>query len=907
MALAGGSRVGIYEILAPIGAGGMGEVYRARDTKLGRDVAIKALPDSLLVDAERITRFEREAQLLAALNHPHIATIHGIVEADPSTGSVRSGASFIVLELVEGESLATRLERGAIPVAEALGIARQIADALQAAHLKGIVHRDLKPANVMLTPEGRVKVLDFGLAKALDPADGGVTPTPYLANSPTFTSPATRIGMILGTAAYMAPEQAKGKAVDKRADVWAFGCVLYEMVTGHRPFEGEDVTETIASVMRDEPDWSRLPPDLPPVIDRYLRRSLQKNPNERVQDMGDMRLALDGAFDVPPGVQAPSGAVARWTLRRVAGLAVAAAVVAAGAAWMLKPQAPIGPAPTRRFTFTPAPEPLVLPSTKRDVAILPDGSAIVYFGRAGSPRQVYMRRLDALAATPLRAAERFFEPFVSPDGRWIAFNDEADYTLRKMSVSGGAPVAVATVGTEILGGTWGPDDTIVYATSAGLFRVPAGGGTPVSVAAPDQPRGEFAYAWPEYLPGGKAVLFTIRSGARFNDAAIAALDLDTHKVKVLMRGGTNPKYSPTGHLLYVAEGTLRAVGFDAARLELRGEAVPVVEGIVAKAAGGANVVLAADGTLAYVSGTMVGAERRLVWINRDGTREPLPTPPRAYTAVRISPDGTRLALEIRDQQGDIWIWDMARETMTRLTVDPSFDGGPVWTRDGRRLLFGSTRQGGLNVFAQPADGTGEAKRLFESRNADNPTSITPDGTRLIFRRDGGVEAGNLSDIMVVPLEGARTPVPLLATRANEQNGEVSPDGRWLAYDADDSGQLEVYVRPFPEVQNGRWQVSYGGGAHPAWGAGGRELFYVRSDGRLLGAPVAPETAFKAGTPKVVVQSPVFAAFIQRSYDVSPDGRRFLVIERVEGAVSQSPSITVVLNWTEELKKLLPGK
>jgi Tol biopolymer transport system component len=908
-----GLRIGPYEILGAIGAGGMGEVYRARDTKLGRDVAIKAMPDATgpysdpltgssadraAVRAERITRFQREAKLLAALNHPHIATIHGLIEADPLTGSGQA-VLFIVLEFVDGESLAQKIRTGPVPVPEALALARQIADALQAAHLKGIVHRDLKPANVMITADGRAKVLDFGLAKPADsPLVSGTNPS----LSPTFTSAPTQLGMILGTAAYMAPEQAKGKAVDKRADIWAFGCVVYEMLTGRRPFPGDDVTETIAAVIRGEPDWNGLP-DLPPVFRQYLKRCFEKNPNERVQDIGDMRLALDGAFDVSAGEPVPAMARSPWTTGRVAGVAVALSLVAALAAWLLKPAAAPPAASVRRFTI--APPQLSMATTNRDIAITPDGSTIVYIAGQEKDRQIYVRRLDALTATALRPAERYYEPVISANGAWVAFNDESDYTLRKLALTGGPPVTVAKIGREMLGATWGSDDSIIYATTEGLWRIPPGGGTPESIARPDQAKGESVFAWPEYLPGGRAVLYAVQSGTRSDDVAIAALDLQTRVAKEVIRGATNPRYAASGHLLYVAEGSLRSVAFDPVRLETRGEPVPIAGGMVTKVSGGANAVVAADGTLVYVAGGTGVVERRLVWIDRAGGRVPLPTPLRAYGAVRVSPDGKRLALDMRDQQGDLdlFIWDFARATLEKITSDPAFDGGPVWTPDGTRLVFASSRAGPINPFVQPADGAGEAQRFAPTTFADYPSGVTPDGTRVLLARDGG--SGNREtgqDIMIAAIDGRSPAEVLLATRANERGGEVSPDGKWLAYESDESGAQEVYVRPFPDVKAGRWQVSFAGGVHPAWSPSGGELFFVSAVAgapRLMGVQVAPAPTFSATQPKPVVNSRVFRAYAARSYDISRDGKRFLVVESTADETS-SASIVVVLNWAAQL-------
>jgi serine/threonine-protein kinase len=895
-----GDAVGPYRVLEKLGEGGMGEVYRAQDTKLHRDVALKVLPHLFAGDQERLARFEREAQTLASLNHPHIAQIYGLVELPPEGGSHSLSAGHaLVMELVEGEDLAQRVSRGAIPPDEAIPIARQIAEALEAAHARGIIHRDLKPANIKLAPDGAVKVLDFGLAKAMT-ADPSRAPA---VNSPTFTSPAmTELGMILGTAAYMAPEQAKGRVVDARADIWAFGCVLYEMLTGHRAFEGEDVTDTIAAIMRSEPDWALLPPNLSPVVATYMRRCVQKNPRDRVQNAGDLRLALSGAFDIQGPIQPPSKGRSRLPIPAAVAAAIGLAALAATIAWQLKPEPAAAPGNTRRFTVTPGPAPLAIANSNRDIAITPDGTALVYIAGQGSAREIYVRRLDAVTAAPLRPALRYYEPTISPDSQWVAFNDEADYTLRKTSLAGGPVMAIAPVGREMLGATWGADDTIVYATDQGLWRVAASGGTPVSLAKPDPLRGEEAYAWPEFLPDGKTVLFTVRSGGR-SGSVIAALDLKSGVSKTVVRGATNPRYSRTGHLLYVVDGTVRAVPFDTKAVEARGEAIAIADGVGAKGSGAADFTISADGTLAYVNGGAAAAQRRLVWIARDGSRQPLNAPPRSYALARISPDGTRVALDVREQESDIWIWDLKRETLTRFTTDPSFDGLPVWMPDSRRIVFGSSRQGALFPFVQSADGTGDALPVFKSTVADNPTSITPDGKWLIFRHDVGTAVTQgLSDIMMVPIDGREKPRPLLAGQANELNGEVSPDGRWLAYESDESGVLEVYVRPFPQVQGGRWQISNGGGSHAAWDPGGRGVYYVGLDGRLLFASWSATTAPSVGVPVPIATPAIYEAIAPRSFDVAPDGKRLLVIELIQTGPLEAPSLTVVLNWAEELKR-----
>jgi len=887
-----GQKLGAYEVVAKLGEGGMGEVYRARDPKLHREVAIKVLPGLLASDPARLIRFEREAQILAALNHPHIAQIYGVIEHPAA----------LVMEFVDGETLAQRIARGPLPVADALPLARQIAAALETAHRRGIVHRDLKPANIMLTGEGAVKVLDFGLAKALDPVSDATATPAAMANSPTFTSPTTLMGVVLGTAAYMAPEQAKGSHVDQRVDVWAFGCVFYEMLTGRRPFAGEDVTDVIAAIMRDEPDWSRLPhgrEGLPPVAEQYLRRCLYKNPTERVQDMGDLRLALNGGFDAATTASASVASGSWWHGRRLAAAIVLAIAAGTAAGWTLKRVPPQPPAPLRRLTITPSPS-IAIANTNRDLAITPDGRMLVYFAIQGASRQLFARPMDALVPTALSDGCTCFEPTISHDSQWVAFSNEQDFTLRKISLSGGSATTIASIRREMRGASWGDNDAIVYATVEGLWRVPASGGTPTSIARPDRSRGEAEYGWPEMLPGSGAVLFTITAEGAAGEKAVAVRDLKSGITKVLMHGATNPHYSRTGHLLYVSEGALRVVRFDAGTLGIGGTPVPVAEDVPAKSAGAADAVISGDGTLAYIAGA-ASAQRRLVWVDRDGARTALQAPLRSYAMPRLSPDGTRIALDVREQRVNIWIWDIARQTLTRLTDTPTFDGVPLWSRDGRVIIFASGRNGAQSLFTQPADGSAPARELFRVATLAHPMSLTRDGSHLLY----DVQNGTLnSDIMMIPLQGTITPSPVLATKANELNAQVSPDGHFLAYESNESGTEEVWVRPFPDVESGRWQISVRGGTKPAWGAGGRELYYVSFDDHLFRVDIALEPSFRAGAPKLALDTAIYARVAGRTYDVSPDGR-LLVIEHVGTSQSGQAAITVVFGQGDELKRLLP--
>jgi eukaryotic-like serine/threonine-protein kinase len=899
MPLSAGTRLGPYEILSALGAGGMGEVYRARDTKLDRAVAIKILPEAFAADTERIARFQREAKTLASLNHPNIAHIHGLEESN--------GVRALVMELVEGEDLAQRIARGAIPVDEALAIAKQMADALEAAHEQGIVHRDLKPANIRVRRDGTVKVLDFGLAKAMEPT--GV-PSSSVSQSPTITTPAmTQAGMILGTAAYMSPEQARGKPVDKRADIWAFGCVLYEMLTGQRAFDGQGVSETLARVIEREPDWAKLPATLSPALRTYIKRCLQKDPKQRVQAIGDVRLALEGAYETAVPQTAAPAVVAEW--RRVALVGVAA-IVASGAIIGTLVWVAMRPAPPRvsRLQITPSgTAALTINWNDRGLAITPDGSHLIYVGNQGT--QIFVRALDALAPVAVFTGHNPRGLFVSPDGLWIGFVDGLS-VLKKVAVTGGPAVTLATLDTAgPSGATWGPDDTIIVATNSvetGLQRVGAAGGPVTVLTRPDRAQGEADHFWPEMLPGGGAVLFTITALTGGLDAAqVAVLDLRTGKRKMLVRGGSHAHYAPSGHLVYLAAGTLQAVPFDLARLETRGTPAPVVRDVETTVNGAVLAVVAGDGTLAYVSGSVAGTPRTLVWVDRQGHETPIPAPPRPYLLPALSPDGTRVAVFANDQERDLWLWDLRRTTLTRLTLTPGVDVIQVWTPDSRRLIFTSERAGVRNLFWQAADGSGAVERLTESPNTQYPTAVSPDGRRLIFSEDAPT-TGN--DVWVIELDGTRRATALLQSPFVERNGIISPDGRWLAYEANDSGRFEVYVRPFPDVNSGHWQVSTTGGTRPIWARSGQELVYVSPTGAIMGVGVARGPSWAATTPTLLVKEGYFTIPIWwgRSYDMSPDGQRFLMIKE-GGADGTAPPATIIVvqHWVEELKRLVPTK
>jgi serine/threonine-protein kinase len=928
-----GSRFGSYEIVSLLGVGGMGEVYRARDTRLKRDVALKFLSAPFAQDAERLARFQREAELLATLSHANIASIYGLEDARDATGPA---ATALVMELVEGPTLDEHLKAAAdsrqkLLLKEIVDIALQIADALEAAHERGVIHRDLKPANIKLTAASQVKVLDFGLAKLAEPAGIGTGPA-GLTHSPTLSMQATFAGMILGTAAYMSPEQARGKAVDKRTDIWAFGCVLFEMLAGKRAFDGEDVTDAIASVVAREPDWAALPAEIPSQLTLLLRRCLEKDPRKRIGDIGTARFlmtetiapAASSAKPVDPTTTGLIAAKARRRTLAFTGIAlVTGAVIAAGATW-LSMRAPVeSPRPVRFSIVPPASVALVLNGADRDIAISPDGTRIVYRGGRDAA-QLIVRALDQLDSQLLPGISGIRSPFISPNGQWIGFFGGPNDELRKVSMTGGPPLVLCRYTGVSRGASWGPDGTIVFATndtSTGLLSVPEGGGDPKVLTKPDAASHEIDHLFPSFLPGGHVVLFTITmaggappSSFGGNVAAqIAALDLRTGRKKILLRGGSSAEYVATGHLVYAAGGTLRAVRFDPERLEVLSDPVPVAEQVMTSGTGAANFTVSRSGTLVYVSGGTAalqgGPQRSLAWVSRQGREEPLKVQPRAYSVPRLSPDGKRLAVDIRDQENDIWIWDFARATLGRLTSDPTADIYPVWTPDGRRIVFGSTRTGLMSLYSRAADGTGTDEPLAPNPNVTTPSSFSPDGKVLTLTQ---LVPGKNADISVLRMDesgGKRQVEPLISTPFAEADPEISPDGHWIAYYSNESGQQdEVYVRPFPKVDAGKVQISQGGGSRPAWNSNGRELFYLTGSS-MMAVPIQTNPSFRAGNPVKLFEGQFYTGQNTRSYDVSADGQRFLMVKGAAATLAEqgSPNMVVVEHWTEEVKARVPAK
>jgi Tol biopolymer transport system component len=941
MSLSTGTRLGSYEIVGALGAGGMGEVYRARDTKLGRDVAIKILPESVASDPDRVARFQREAQVLAALNHPHIAAIYGLEDAGP--------VRFIAMEFVDGESLADRLvrlkadatkkgtssvtsgfSRTGLPLDEALAIVHQIVDALEAAHEKGIVHRDLKPANIMMTADGQVKVLDFGLAKQEAGEAGRAGEAGGLTHSPTLTFAATQAGMILGTAAYMSPEQARGRPADKRSDVWAFGCVLYEMLSGRRAFDpsagsgssraessddGESISDVIAAILRGEPDWSALSERVPPAIAQIVKRCLVKDRQSRIPDMSVVRFMMADAMTRPePAAAAPARITARrFALVAVTGVA-AGAIAAAAATWVLTRPQPSPRRPPARFAVvSPAAAPINVGAPDRSVVIAPDGMhvAIVNGVDPGGGGQLTVRALDQLDPVPLRGVTTARSPFFSPDGRWIGYFDTGE--LKKVPITGGPPISICRVSGGTRGSTWGPDNTIVFATNAldsGLFSVSAGGGEAKLLTKPDTSRGEVDHFFPSFLPDGRHVLFTIvMTGAFVDNGEVIVLDLPTGQRKTVLRGGTHAEYvaGPTGsprdgYLLYASGGALRAVRFDRDRLDVLSDPVVVLDQLRTEGSGAAQFSVSHDGTLVYVPGGVGSSENRmLTWVDRNGREQSIDAPPRMYQYPRLAADGTHIAVSMLDQEQDVWVLDPGRQPLTRLTFGPSGESNPVWTPDMRHILFSSTKSGIPNVFWQLADGTGNMEQLTSSTRMAVPHSVSPDGKLVAVGIVGGTDIGVLS------LDGSREVRPLITTPGIQSNPEISPDGHYLAYQSGESGQNEIYVRPFPNVEAGRWQISSGGGVKPAWARSGQELFYLASSNWMMSAPVRLSPTFSFSAPVKLFQGRYFEGASGRSYDVAPDGKRFLLIKYSEDRAAAPADMVVVLDWFEELRQRLPPK
>jgi eukaryotic-like serine/threonine-protein kinase len=865
MTLATGDRVGVYEVTGLLGVGGMGEVYRARDTKLGREVALKTLPSAFASDRDRLARFEREARLLASLNHPCIAAVYGLDE--------HAGTLFLTMELVEGVTLDHRLRPGGLPIEEALPLALQIAEALDAAHERGVVHRDLKPANIMVTEQGRVKVLDFGLAKALEAAEPDGT-------SPGASPSATELGIILGTAAYMSPEQARGRRVDKRTDIWAFGCVLYEMLTGRPAFDAGDTTGTLARVLERSPEMQALPRTVPPSVRRTIELCLQKELDKRIRDIGDVRLALEGAFGADASSAASQPSARRGRTRLVAGAVGLAlgAVLAGVAAWTRWPTP--APRPVSRFDY-PLPERQTLRSVGRPVlALSPDGRSFVYNTNEG----LYLREMDTLEPRLLRGTEAdLTSPFFSPDGRYVAYWEEGQ--IKRVATLGGAPIAITDGVSNPFGASWSPDGSIVFGQPDGIFRVAASGGTPERVIPIDE--GARVYG-PQLMPDGDSVLFSLTT-TTWDAAQIVVESLSTHRRTVLVEGGSDARYVSSGRLVYALGNALFALVFDARRATVSGAPLPLVQGVL-RAPGGltaaANYGVADDGTLVYTTGGTGLRYGIPVWVDAKGREDPVGIEPCLCAGPLLSPDGTRLALTSGTLEGDtdIYVWSFAGRTLTRLTFEPGLQLVPLWSPDGQRIAYASEQ----GLFVRRADGAGDAEQLATGKEL-LPWSWTADG-RIVLQQSG---AGS-QDIAVVAVAARAMPEPLLKEDFKEARPTLSPDGRWLAYESDESGRTEIYVRPFPNVTDGKWQVSAGGGENPKWTRDGRTLYYL-SPTALVAVPIEAQADFRWGKPSNVLdRNRYMIPPASRAYEISPDGERLLLLKDAGAAAGTATAKFVVV-------------
>lgn len=838
----------------------MGEVYKARDTRLRRDVALKVLPQSVAADADRLARFEREAQTLAALNHSHIAAIYGLEESD--------GTCALVMELVEGPTLADRIAQGPLPLDEALPVACQIAEALEAAHEAGIIHRDLKPANIKLRPDGTVKVLDFGLAKTMEPAVPAGTP----ANSPTVTSPAlmTHAGVILGTAAYMSPEQARGHSVDRRTDIWAFGCVLFEMLTGRSAFEGTTTVDVLSAVIQRQPQFSLLP-RTPTNLERLLRRCLEKDRTRRLRDIGDALLELQD--ELSHERESGDRRTSPWRLAAPALFGLLGALTGAFTAYQLTgpPPEPLG---LRRATLSISlpPDDVLANLDHPALALSPDGGRVVFVAGSPTPR-LFVRDIAESDARPLAGTERAASPFFSPDGRSIAFF--ADGQVKKVAIEGGETVTVCGVAGNPRGGSWSVNGTIAFTPAPGsaILEVSADGGTPKPLTKLDQQRGEGAHHWPEFMPDGKAILYVVGAGtaASWDDRDIVVESLVTHERQVVAHGSA-ARYAASGHLLVARGGAVTAQPFDSQRLRTTGSPARLVTGVMQSPFGAAQFAAARNGSFVYVAGG--NNDRELVWLSRSGIATPLAAPPQTYWSVRVSPEGKRLALGVEGASYGVSTYDLERETPTRLTLEGTA-AYPIWTPDGARLTFNSTKDGGvLNLFWQPADGSGDQERLATSEAVQIPNGWSPDG-RLLLYSQAGAETGR--DVWLLSRDRPGEPSKYLGTKFDEGGATFSPDGRWIAYVSTEAGAPNVYVRSFTGPSE-KIRVSQDGGGGPVWARTGRELFF-RSRGQLFAVDVTTGTRLQLSKPRLLFETRLLPTPFpfQADYDVAPDGQRFVMI------------------------------
>jgi len=905
-----GQTLGHYKIVEKLGAGGMGEVYRAEDTTLGREVAIKVLPEAFTSDPERLTRFEREAKLLATLNHPHIAQIHSLEEVD--------GQKLLVMELVGGQTLAEHIANGPIPLEDSLPTALQIAEALEAAHERGIVHRDLKPANIKLTPEGEVKVLDFGLAKPItDAASGDLT------HSPTMTYSPTQAGVLLGTAAYMSPEQARGQEVDRRTDIWAFGVVLWEMLTGERLFGGDTVSDILAAVLRAEPDWDQLPPDAPRAVHRVLRRCLTRDTTERLHDIADARLEIEEAIAAPalvPGVEAgQTRASLRYRRRTGWWIALTSLVIGAvlsSVVWWLR-EAPQTPQhPPRRLSVT-LPAGVSIPAggdaDASVVAISPDGQLLVFVGQVGNTWQLFKRSVDQFEATPIPGTEGADVPFFSPDGRWVGYWDSGNGKLKKVPVAGGTPVVLCDAG-DVYGASWGPNDTIVFAMGGfqGILQVSAVGGEPESLLRPSPELGGWDLSYPEFLPDGSAVLFTAWRGLTAASAFVGLLDLDSRETTILVENGNFARYLPSGHLIYGRGDQVEVVPFSLSRRELTGPPVPVPESILYNSLFGIPFLsVSTSGSLAFLPGSGSQLDE-LVSVDPGGKETPVLDSVRHYLHPRYSPDGESLAVTVFGPEGaDIWIVSLSTGVESKLTK-----GGvhlvPLWTLDGERLAFSRETEEppvSVSVYWQRADGSTPEEPLLLAQEAGErlwPYAWSADGKLLVYGKASTFSNVSTLEIWLLELDSGETRSLLAEVGTLFAGASVSPDGQWLAYADPSSGRFQVHVQSLP-TGGERHQLSTKGGLKPLWSPDGSKLYFLGpSPAGIMVVPVATEPGFNAGSPEVLIERRyVIAPYTSHpNFDISPDGKSFVIVKKSE-SLGPATEVRVIENWFAELGRLAP--
>ncbi|HEY3123968.1 MAG TPA: protein kinase [Thermoanaerobaculia bacterium] len=889
MALSSGTRLGPYEILSPLGAGGMGEVYRARDARLGREVAIKVLPEEYSADPTRLQRFEQEARSASALNHPNIITVHDV-------GQVGS-TPYIAMELVEGNAVRELVASGPIPLRRLLAIAAQTAEGLAKAHAAGIVHRDLKPENLMVSADGFVKILDFGLAKLVaESADAASL-------APTMARPETHPGTVIGTVGYMSPEQAAGQPLDFRSDQFSFGSILYEMATGKRAFQRATGVDTLSAIIHDEPEpIGRVNPAAPPPLRWIAERCLAKDPRERYASTIDLARDLasvrEHVSELSGGETPLPSATRRRRHERLAWGVAAAALFLGGIAGFLargRGGMPLESRPLVRLsmTFPPAESPVWAESPV--LALSPDGARLVYAGRGPQGRRLYVRAMDRFEATPIPGTEGGLNPFFSPDGQWVGF--WADRKLKKVSLAGGRPLTLCDA-QVLRGASWGTDGTILFSPfgNAALFRVSDKGGEPKAATTLDPKKAELTHRWPQILPGGKAAIFT-EGGltGNYDNARIGLLLLGTGARRTLLEGGTHARYVPTGHLVYLRSGSLFAVPFDLERLAVSGPPVPVLDGVgFFGAAGFAFYDFSAAGSLVYMPVDPKQFETELVWVDRKGVVSPLSDIRRPYLEVRLSPDGRRLAVSAGLPDSDIWILDLTRGSWDRL-ISGGINYTPIWSSDGESLAFASNRNGPINTFWMPTDRSAPPERLTKADIWTSPLSWSPDGRTLLTEQQSATTG---FDILLLSPNGERTLRPFLQTPANETRARFSPDGRWIAYQSDESGRSEVYVAAYPGP-GGRSPVSIDGGTDPVWSRDGRELFF-QCGGKMMATAVETRPSFRAGVPK-----PLFELTNLEDYDVALDGKRFVMIRR-QAEDTTPRSLAVVLGWFDDLRRRVPA-